>query len=219
MSDDCNNYIIKDGEFLRDFEGMYKNIVDPWDQKRDEDSDIAVSIAIHLLHHISSSNGLPIKKIMDIGCADGYHARKLRYLFSSDSTSDYLGTDISRTVINRAKSYTKDYNFDCTFAVDDIRKYNSRFQSRFDIVFSSRTLYYVAPEIDAAIDNIGSYLSKNGIFCFVYNQSKDAFTSQWLTYEILRDKLIDGNFAERSFIELNRYSDEVTAIGVFQKQD
>jgi len=218
MTDNCNDYIIKNGEFLRDFEGMYKNIVDPWNQKKDQDSDIAVFIAFQLLRHITNSKKLSIKSIMDIGCADGYHARKLRDLFTKDERFEYLGTDISNTVISRAKSLTKDYQFDCTFIVDDICKYNDSFLNKFDIVFSSRTLYYVAPEIDAVIHNIENYLLSNGIFCFVYNQSKDAFTSQWLTYEILRDKLIDMNFVEHSFIELNRYSDEVTAIGVFQKK-
>jgi predicted TPR repeat methyltransferase len=196
---------------------MYKDIVDPWNQKRDENTDIAVFIALQLLHFITNSKRLLIKSIMDIGCADGYHARKLQDVFTENEKHEYFGTDISSTVISRALSLPNDYQFDCNFVVDDIVKFNDTFTNRFDIVFSSRTLYYVAPEIDAVLDNISNYLSSSGIFCFIYNQSKDAYTSQWLTYELLREKLIDLNFIEHSFIEIDRYSDEVTAIGVFQK--
>ena len=32
MSHNCNDYIIKNDNFERDFEGMYQNIEDPWNQ-------------------------------------------------------------------------------------------------------------------------------------------------------------------------------------------
>jgi SAM-dependent methyltransferase len=214
----CNEFIINNGEFVRDFEGMYKNIVDPWNQQRDNDSDIAVFLAMQLLCFIVNSHRISINSIMDVGCADGYHARKLQHIFTEGGKQEYFGTDISSTVIKRAESLINDCQCDCRFFVDDITKYNDALINRFDIIFSSRTLYYVAPEIDAVIDNIRAYLSSNGIFCFIYNQSKGSYTSQWLTYKLLREKLLALGFIEHSFVEVDRYSQEVTAIGVYQKK-
>ena len=34
----CNDYIIQGEEFPRDFEGMYQNHEDPWDQVKEGDS-------------------------------------------------------------------------------------------------------------------------------------------------------------------------------------
>ena len=219
VTDKCNKYIINNGKFIRDFEGMYKNINDPWNQQRDSDSDIPVFLAIQLLCFIVNSHRILVKSIMDIGCADGYHAIKLKHIFTEGGKQEYFGTDISSTVIKRAESLIRNLQFDCRFSVDDITKYNDSLTNRFDVIFSSKTLYYVAPEIDAVIDNISTYLSSKGVFCFVYNQSKDSYTSQWLTYELLREKLLALGFIEHSFVEIDRYSEEVTAIGVYQKQE
>ncbi len=34
MSHACNDFIIKDNKFVRQFEKMYKSIDDPWDQEK-----------------------------------------------------------------------------------------------------------------------------------------------------------------------------------------
>ncbi len=219
MSHKCNKFIIgKDGEFLRDFERMYRNVADPWNQHRDHDTDIAAFLGIQLLEFIVKSNRIPINSILDVGCADGYHAKRLQNVFTEDAKKEYFGTDISSTVIKRAKSLTVDCQCDCEFLVNDITKKHDAWENKFDIVFSSKTLYYVAPEIDVVIDNIKNYLSTNGVFCFIYNQSEGAYTSQWLTYETLREKLLAFGFNEHSFVEIDRHSEEATAIGVYLKQ-
>ena len=39
-SHNCNDFIIKDNEFIRDFEGMYANHSDPWNQSENYSKDI-----------------------------------------------------------------------------------------------------------------------------------------------------------------------------------
>ena len=34
LSHECNDYIIRNGEFVRKFDEMYQSIDDPWDQKK-----------------------------------------------------------------------------------------------------------------------------------------------------------------------------------------
>ena len=78
MSHRCNKYIIKDGKFIRDFEGMYRHFEDPWDQRAKSQNDSMNNLAFWLLSH--TYNGENLRKpqnILDIGCAEGYHARRL----------------------------------------------------------------------------------------------------------------------------------------------
>ena len=56
--------------------------------------------------------------------------------------------------------------------MDDYWVYNSNFKEKYNLIFSSRTLYYLAPEIGKVIENTKLYLSKKnegGTFTFVYN--------------------------------------------------
>ncbi len=211
MAHECNKHIISDGRFVRNFDLMYQEIDDPWDQKKNQSSDISSYLAMHSLYFNTVKNNSNVKNVLDIGCADGYHKKLFDNIF--ENQIDYYGTDISTTIINKAKKNIKCDNL----YVDDIREYNESFHNKFDIVYSSRTLYYVAPEIDSVISNILRYVRNNGVFCFVYNQGKDSFTKKWLTYEKLRNKLIISGFDEIKFIEIDRYSDETTAIGIFKK--
>ena len=102
------------------------------------------------------------------------------------------------------------------FAANDIRIECEEFVKEFDLIFCSQTIYYVAPEIDAVIRNISTYLAPGGIFCYCYNSVEDAFTERWLTYEKLRGKVLESGFKEKVFVEINRFSHEKYAIGVFE---
>lgn len=211
MGHECNKHIISDGRFVRNFDLMYQEIDDPWDQKKNQSSDISSYLAIYSLYFNMAKYNSNVKRVLDIGCADGYHKKLFDNIF--ENQIDYYGTDISATIINKAKQNLKFGNL----YVDDIREYNESFYNKFDIVYSSKTLYYVAPEIDEVIDNIQKYMRKDGILCFIYNQTQDAFSKKWLTYEGLRDKLILHGFKELNFIELDRYSEETVAIMVFKR--
>jgi len=99
---------------------------------------------------------------------NGYHSKR----FIKDlNCKKYLGTDISKTIISKAKKENL-YNagtIDVNFIADDIRRFNTKFINDFDIIFSSKTLYYCAPEIDDVLDNSFKYLLEGGFFEFIYN--------------------------------------------------
>ena len=135
----------------------------------------------------------------------------------ANASADYIGTDISETVIRRAKNLNNSNR--SKFLVDDIRVLNSAFVNKFDFIFTSKTLYYVAPEINKVLKNIKQYILKDGFLCFVYNETKDSFSKKWLTSDSLRDKLISVGFLECAHIELNKYSTEKSVIGIFRKLD
>ena len=121
---------------------------------------------------------------------------------------------MSPTVIQRAAGKYGDCRR--AFEVGDISKKNKNYKLKFDFIFSSRTLYYVAPEIETVIENIYSYLKPNGIFCFIYNQKSDSFTNKWLTYTRL-DQLLDQSLNRLLLAEISDKSDESVAIGIYRK--
>ena len=218
MSHKANDYIIKDGEFIRDFESMYEEIEDPWGQNKIAGEDISIVIALRAISYFVLKKNISVKNIMDIGCADGYHLKNFSDNLKLSEKGRYFGTDISETVIKRAisESKTSFFQLDFEFHVDDIRKKNKLFVDKMNVIFCSRTIYYVAPEIEVALDNITSYISKEGIFCFIYNQKEDSFSNKWLTYESLRGKLLDRGYNELLICKNFCFSDEITVIGVYQ---
>ena len=210
-SRNCNDYIIKDGNFIRDFETMYQEVHDPWSQEENSENDIHFLSTCFWLRQLLKSETFKIESILDIGCATGYQANGL---IQSTNAKSYIGTDVSPTVIQRATEKHGDNRK--VFEVDDISKKNKNYISKFDFIFSSRTLYYVAPDIETVIENVDCYLKPNGLFCFIYNQKSDSFTNKWLTYEKL-DELLYKSLNRLLFAELSDESDESVAIGIYRK--
>jgi len=204
----CNDFVIKNNEFIRDFEGMYQNYDDPWNQ-RQESEDLAIKLAFCALSEVVKISNISPDSILDVGCADGYYAEQLLKLFPK---ATYFGTDISPTVISRSRIKE---NRSTEFAVNDIRVRTESLVKRFDIIFCSKTIYYCAPEIKVVLPNIRDYLRDNGLFCFTYNQQPDSFSNTWLTYKKLRHMLLRQGWKEKSFFEVNRFSSKAIAIGIY----
>ena len=67
-----------------------------------------------------------------------------------------LGLDISSHAIIEAKKNNLSELID--YKVANILEFEEEFSEKFDLIFCSKTLYYLAPEIDLAMENI----KKNG---------------------------------------------------------
>jgi len=218
MGHNCNNFIIKEGRFVRDFEGMYQEIEDPWEQNELAESHLFNSHALfHLGNIFPSISKIQGKgSVLDAGCGFGNHSK----ILASMVGGNYVGVDVSQTAIAKAKSRSKDEL--CSFEANDLTKHTKKFSNKFDLIYCSQTLYYLGPEIDDVIKNLLDYLKKSGVFCFVYNQSADSFSNQWLTYNLLREKLLKIGLIEKSFFKIVRFvgeeaKEEDCAIGVYQK--
>ena len=122
MSDDCNSFIINNGNFKRDFEGLYRTIEDPWDQNINYNT-----LSKEFLYFQFLLEDYLVKKkinfhVLDIGCANGYH---LNSFMKINGFKRYYGTDISSTIINNAIEKNK-YLVDkgvANFLCDNIIQY------------------------------------------------------------------------------------------------
>tara|TARA_B100001245_G_scaffold227699_1_gene204326 strand:+ start:91 stop:762 length:672 start_codon:yes stop_codon:yes gene_type:complete len=221
MSVSANDFIVKDGVFVRDFEGVYQQCDDPWNQQQNWDSDILTSSSFLFLREILRVGQHKLSHILDIGCASGYCAEHLLSL--GGDAAHYTGIDISETAITRAFQHVHEDWPELTarmhFETGDIRHLNPKLVSKFNLIYCGKTLYYVAPEIDACVNHIDAYLSDGGLLCYTYNQRNDSFSNRYLTYDILRSKLLAHGFEEKTFVEIKDLAvDENLVVHICQKR-
>lgn len=216
MSHSCNDHIIKNGKLVRDFEAMYQNFIDPWNQEANYGKEYGPNLALCALKISIQNLAKPIDKVLDIGCASGYHAPS----FLNLPCGSYVGTDISETIINKANKNNKDSRI--SFKSEDVlTSFSSSHENQYDLVFCAGTLYYVAPEIASGtvINNIFKYCKKDGLFVYVYNsRTGHSFTDKWITLPEIRNKLTDY-FEEIFYCEIKLEDNEIVSIGILKRND
>ncbi len=87
------DYVIKDGRLVGQFEDMYQNYTDPWSQTTREKNALEKFIGIKLLSKYGH------KHPIEYGCGLGEYTQKMFEKFGSSA-----GVDISETAIRKAKN-------------------------------------------------------------------------------------------------------------------
>lgn len=200
----CNDYIIKENkEFPRDFDKMYQNINDPWNQTKRGHNDISLNLILNNLKIFYSK-----KNLSDIGCGPGHISK---YISEFLNIENYYGYDISRFAIDEAIKKNHNLNFNYH---DIIQK---PLPIKTDLILSLKTLYYCAPEIDITLQNIFESLSDGGLFAYTYNQKEESFTNRYLDIDLLRGKILKTENLQSIFISDFYDRDERIAIDIFLK--
>ena len=149
-----NKYLKKNNFFTRDFQSLYKNIKDPWNQDQNFKNEESVIILESLISKLF--NNKKKLKLLDVGAGKGSLKKILKKNIS------YVGTDIHK----------KEYN---SILYDDITKFNKNFEKKFDIIICLKTVYYVGDKIKKVLNNFKKYLNKNGLLIVSYNLKKKKF--------------------------------------------
>lgn len=126
------DYVIKDGAFIGEFEEMYKDYDDPWEQTAKEEWASEKAIALNFIKKMNA------KKVMEMGCGLGHFTKKIAAL-----GVDVLGIDISRTAIDKAKSKHPQ----CKFVVGDILDYEIYRKFKPDMIIMSEITWYVLDKL------------------------------------------------------------------------
>ena len=131
--------VIKDGEFVGEFEKMYQEFTDPWGQSSDlYFSSLTRRSICHFLEKYD------IKSIVEWGCGLG---RTVNYIKENTGKDiEILGIDISKTAIDKAK----DFYPNLEFKVDNILNISK--YEEFDCMFFSEITWYLLE--DRKIDEI-----------------------------------------------------------------
>ena len=203
MSHSCNEYIIKNGEYLRDFEGMYRSEKDPW-------SHISNGVSTETLSLVEKLSINRYDKVLDVGAGLGAQSKAIIERLGLNH-AQYIGTDISSTCVDKARSF----GFD--FFCDDLRVTNTDFKDSFDLIIAIKILYYCAPEIDQTLSNIRDYLRSGGVLAYIYNETPDSFSMRWLSLKVLREKL-EKHFTLQ-YSEEKKSGIEITAVDIWKIND
>lgn len=177
-----NIYLIKKNKFIRDWEGLYSNIKDPWNQNQNFENNESVIILKSIINKFSKNKKRI--RLLDVGAGSG----SLRKIINKKIL--YTGTDVHQKK-NKFVIY------------DNITVFNKKFENKFSFLVCLGTIYYVGEKIYAVLKNFKKYLKKNGFLIISYNLKKKSFSNKYLNDLKLRYLLIK-NFKEIYTIEINR---------------
>jgi len=173
------DYVIRDGVFVGDFEGMYRlSSTIPWNQ------DItAYSIVADLdLRIISSMNDLfDFTSVIDIGCGLGYFTNRI---FSEVCNSATLsGSDISATAIRSARQLFSGIDFQVLDISDELPNSN-----RYSLATAIELHWYLLDDLEHFRENMG-LLAEN-----IYIRQSIPHDSGYLGEEIFPSLKAISNF-------------------------
>ncbi len=138
------DYVIKDGKLVGDFDGLYENFDDPWHQSREDHTfDSRRVLAMSWCNQLRKKSGC--NRVVELGCGFGYLTEQLRQQnFAS------VGVDISQVAIEKAREINPSSNF-ITAGLHDFENI-AKFDP--DIFLMSEITWYVLDDLKRFIENI-----------------------------------------------------------------
>ena len=137
------DYVIKDGRFVGEFDEMYRDFDDPWDQSVREQWASEKAVTLNLVRKIQC------RRVLELGCGLGHFTQQIRNL-----GVEVLGVDISPTAIAKARIKHPE----CNFAVGDVLDYSIYENFKPDVVIMAEITWYVLDKLDAFIGYFKSSL-------------------------------------------------------------
>ena len=151
--DRYQDYVIKDGEFIGDFEKMYQLFDDPWHQSQNGTfNDLSRKVVSHFIMKYQ------IKSSVEVGCGLG----DTMNFIQKETNIETLGIDISETSIKKAKKKYPQMSFEVN-NIENILEY-----SKFQCFFFSEITWYLLE--DKLLDKVFEKMKNNltGKF-FIHN--------------------------------------------------
>lgn len=134
---DVRDYIIKDGQFIGEFEKLYQNCEEPWNQV---DGELFRTDKSAILNLITKYN---CRNVIEIGCGLGSFTQRI-----FDLGIDVTGIDVSPTAIKKAKEKHPGINF----LVGDILDFFLYERINPDCIVMAEVTWYVLDKLDIFMD-------------------------------------------------------------------
>jgi len=138
------DFVIKDGKLVGNFEGLYKNVDDPWSQSRnDHVNDSRRSLAINWCNRLREQ--YDATRVIEFGCGFGHLSNALR-----KQNFSVVGVDISKTAIEKAREINSNTIFvQCALSeFDKVELFDA------DIYLMAEITWYVLDDLDSFIKNL-----------------------------------------------------------------
>ena len=95
------DYVIKSGELVGDFDGLYREFDDPWHQSREDHvADTRRAIAIRYCSRLRTAHGdHEVSRVLEYGCGFGFMTDSLR-----QNGFSAIGVDVAEGAIRKARA-------------------------------------------------------------------------------------------------------------------
>ena len=138
--------VIKDGRLVGEFDQMYQDHDDPWEQTIREKFSSEKAIALNWCEKLNDSCADPLK-VIELGCGLGLFTNKL-----AKHGFNVLGTDVSETAIQKAQNK----HVSCQFKTADILDFHIYDEFRPDVFVMAEITWYVLEKLDSFLNYLRS---------------------------------------------------------------
>jgi SAM-dependent methyltransferase len=141
------DYVIRDGQLVGDFEQMYRDHDDPWEQLVVERFMSDKAVALNLLARLKAEDG--VTRVVDLGCGLGAFTSRI-----ADLGLQVTGLDVSPTAIAKAK----ERHAGIAFAVGSIDDHALIKRLAPDVIVMAEITWYVLDHLRSFIEFLGNDL-------------------------------------------------------------
>jgi len=161
------DYVIKDGKLVGEFEDMYQDYCDPWEQSKEIES-LDKALGLLLLKKYKH------KRALEYGCGLGNYVEQLKM-----SLGFAAGVDISQTAVKKARVLYPGNDF----YVGDINNQNILSSTKPDVLVFAEISWYVLNKLDDFKELINSQCSGLGFLHLltVYSEGKQKYGCEYFT--------------------------------------
>lgn len=141
------DYVIKQGKLIGEFEQMYQDYDAPWEQTTREEFSSDKVVALNWCKKLSFKVADKLR-VVELGCGLGWFTNKLH-----QAGFDVLGVDISETAIKKAKVL---YSH-CQFKTGDLLDFHIYENFQPNVFIMAEITWYVLEKLDVFLDYLRTH--------------------------------------------------------------
>ena len=145
------DYVIRDGCLIGEFEEMYRDFADPWHQLEREGTASDKAVGLNLLQGLRATFG--VDRVLDIGCGLGHYTERI-----AAAGFEAVGLDISETAVAAARRRFPQARFE----VGGVTDHETILALAPDVIVMTEVTWYV-------LDHLSDFLA------FLEGQLPDTF--------------------------------------------
>lgn len=131
------DYVIRDGQFVGDFDAMYREHNDPWNQSEERFAS-EKAVALNWIEKLRP------RSVVEIGCGHGHFTRRIAAICPA------VGLDVSPTAIDLARA--RYGSCGATFEVANIQDHRVFQRIAPDVIVMAEITWYVLPQLRPFLD-------------------------------------------------------------------
>lgn len=138
------DYVIRDGQFVGDFDAMYREHNDPWNQSEERHAS-EKAVALNWIERLQP------RSVVEIGCGHGHFTRRIAAI------CPVVGLDISAAAIDLARA---SHGSVAAFEVASIEDHAVFKRLAPDVIVMAEVTWYVLPQLRAFVDFLRAELPR-----------------------------------------------------------